>query len=332
MRTNVKNTSNRFIGTMVVGRNAVTFQATDGQRYEFSKLDGVSPNVPLPPVGTRIPYCLVTTNKNSELMYSFGPSRGTHIVRFKRFTAREGVDPAPKVRAGGPRTRKDGRSWYADDKLVFTALFEIVTGDFAGCELIHSLDYIFERDMDGTTFLNGGRAQVQSVEAFLQLVGFDVNNDSLTFTPNVLPDLEDILQERAEEHVFQVEVEDGWTKNISELAAGLDTIIKMQKKGAAKFIEEGLDEDEAEEDAPPVRKPAARPPVRPILQAEKDEDEVEEEDVFADPPTRMRPPVARPAPKVTVKREVVEDDWDDDGEVAGDPPHEPGTKSGNQVF
>jgi hypothetical protein len=296
MRQEIKSTSKRFNATKVsVGRKSVIIY-TEDERIDIPIPDGIPEEMELPPAGTQLRNVMVNTNGGGDMLYGFFPSKGTHIVKFYKFSCRDGEDPKPRTIPGGERKSNDGRKWYQPDRLGFTALLRVMAGEFEGCIIPLTLDYIFERDVDGTCFLKGGKKSVGRVQNFLDLCGFDTANETLRWTDNILPDLQMLLSERSDEATFQVAMKDGWVDEAAELPAGFN--FKSAKKAAA-----GEDDEEEEEVQP-----------RRVRQPVVEDDEPEEDDDRPEVPAKK---VVRPAQsKVTVKETDPDEDWSEDEDEA----------------
>lgn len=301
MRQEIKSSSKHFTASQLkVGRSSVIIYSDD-ERIDIQIPDGISEGVELPPAGTVLRNVQVSVNGGGDTLYGFFPAKGTHIVRFERFSARDGEDPKPRTQPGGERKLPDGRKYYAPDRQVFTALLRVLAGDFEGCIIPWTLDYIFERDVNGSCFLKAGKKSMARLENFLTLCGFDMNGE-LRWTENILPDLGMMLSENAEDYTFQVNMKDGWIDEASELPAGFR--FKATKKHAV------YDQDEEDEFEERQAKRAAHKQI--AKEVDFGDDEPEDDDDRPEVPAKK---VVRPAQsKVTVKSDEPADDedWEDD--------------------
>lgn len=217
---------------VLIGKTTVKILTQDGDRLEIPITDGVGEGTFLPPEGTTLTNCSVTTNKGGDQLYSLCPVKGAHVVCFERFAARRGEKPSPKHFDAQPPS--GNRRFWSPEKWSFTALLKIQTGDFAGCEIPWMLDYVFDRDTDNTVKLRGTNRANQKIKQFFELCGFDWITETIPFSENILPDLEMILGQRARKHVFQVTVacsEKGtvYVDEASELPAGFGGQIQTKQ-------------------------------------------------------------------------------------------------------
>lgn len=147
----------------------------------------------------------VTLNKaNDEIAFASPPGRDEpYVVKFLEFSNRVGASetnpgiPEPKIDPGGPRPGKNGQTYYADDRLVFRAKLEVVEkGPYKGLNVIYTLPYIFTQDDLSPTvaMFEGTAGQRKILEDFLRINGFDMVNDEIPWSGNVLPWLEPKLQ------------------------------------------------------------------------------------------------------------------------------------------
>jgi hypothetical protein len=314
MKFNSRSSSEKLVGDLKILKGGRVALLTEDGKYEFATED-VAENVVLPPVGTTLKKVSVRTNGNVTVLYGFAPSRGTQIVRFKGFSHKKDDECAPWTMQGGERKGRDGKKWYQEAKLMFTALLDIIDGDFQNCEVGLSLPYIFSKGKDGMAILDGGSKTIEKIVRFFELCGLSLEDDEFEFEENMLPGLEEVLLEMADDHVFQVEIEGGYVKNATDLPTGLEKHYIKGKKGKAQVEEDDFEDDE-EEDEPQPKKSSKRQP-EPV---DEDEDEKEEEQ-----PKRKasREPVretARPS-----RKPVVEEDDEDDEEE--EPEQKPARRS-----
>jgi hypothetical protein len=308
MKFNSRSSSEKLVGDLKILKGGRVALLTEDGKYEFAAED-VADGVALPDVGTTLKKVSVRTNGNCTVLYGFAPSRGTQIVRFKGFSHKKDDECAPWMMQGGERKGRDGKKWYQEDKLMFTALLDIIDGDFLNCEVGLSLPYIFSKGKDGMAILDGGSKTIEKIVRFFELCGLSLEDEEFDFEDNMLPGLEEVLLEMAADHVFQVEIEDGYVKNATDLPTGLekhyikgkakakaqvddddieDEDEEPQPKKSSKRQPEPVDEDEDEEETP--RRKTSREPVKetakPRRQPEPEEDEDEEDEEPAKPARR----------------------------------------------
>jgi len=154
-----------------------------------------------------------------------GPWEGSHLMRFASFvpTDDDGV-PEPRLKKGGPFKWVDAkgktRKGFARDKLQFTAMCEIVSGDYEGLQVGWFLDYIFTPREGNEVGWIGSTKSVTTLESFLKAAGCDFAVDSVPYDPeNVLPNLQAFLVEK--DAIFQGYIEEGKLASLSTLAPGL---------------------------------------------------------------------------------------------------------------
>jgi len=140
-------------------------------------------------------YSFRLSGDGSEL-YSIRPVEASVVVKFDRFAASKNELPMPRIQKGGPK-EYNGKKWYAQDKLVFTAILKIVSKRYRGMEIPYIMDYTFKQweDSEDTVIPYGSKRKDQVVE-FLKLFGWDEEQDSIPFSDNVLPFLEKLLKAR----------------------------------------------------------------------------------------------------------------------------------------
>ena len=154
------------------------------------------------------------------------PWGGQHLARFASFFPwDEDGQPEPRLKKGGPYRWYDDKigKWkkaFAKDKLQFTAMNEIVSGDYEGLQVGYFLDYIFVPREGNETGWVGSSKVVENMEKFLRAAGVDFVHDSLPWNPeNVLPALQTMLI--AKDAVYQMGIEEGQIAALSPLAPGV---------------------------------------------------------------------------------------------------------------
>lgn len=290
MKSQTKVTRNNVIGTLKVLKSGLIIQTLDGERIRISE-EGIPEGMVLPPVGSEIANCTIRLNGTSDVIWGWGPVKGKFIARFVEFAAGRDEDgnkelPEPRFQQGGYHPTKTGKGrWYAPDKYTFTPILEILNGDFKGCRIGVFLDYAFERDSSNNAYINAGKKMQEMIENFLVNAGFDMENEDIPYSENILPDLQMILAKRSKKNTMWIEVEGGYVKVIDEVPAGMDA--KYNGKSKLDEDDEDLDDDEEEEVVLPKKS-------KKVVEDDEDEDEV-------------------PA-KVAKKSRVVDPDEDEDDE------------------
>lgn len=163
----------------------------------------------------------VRLNSTGTEMYSIRPVKCTAVAVFERFTAKKDEPPQPKVQQGGPRNGSKG-TWYAKDKLIFTALFKIVSKKYRGMEIAYPLDYTFKQWENSTdTVIPTGSKNKDKVVTFLETTGWDAATDEIPYSENVLPFLEKLLKARNKQVLLAVN-DKGYIDSLSPFSNDLE--------------------------------------------------------------------------------------------------------------
>jgi len=216
------------LGTVKVLQSCVKIESEEGKIYEIAH-DKVAEGVVVAN-GSDISFSLST---NGDWLYNLRPANGSFFAKFVGFTKKKDDPiPVPKLAKGGPRTSRDGKSYFVPDRWQFTAIHEIINGNFAGAQYVQSLDYAFREADNGNTILVVSGGRTQRVEKFLDVVSGGSNYD-IPYSDNILPDLEAILLKKGA--VYQIIVEKGWVNGINLLPEGITKeMLTAAKKPAAK--------------------------------------------------------------------------------------------------
>lgn len=278
MRVDIKSSTKRLVASKVTIAKRAVVILTEDERIDIPIPDGIPDGVELPPVGTVLKDVLVSTDAAGDILYGMYPVKGTHIVVFSGFAHGKGQLPAPKSVEGKEINTKDGKHWYKPAHQIFTALLRVVHGPYKGCVIPWVQDYLFAKDSAGNVRISGGQASVSRVIRFLELCGFDIESE-IPYSDNILPDLEAILSETADDHPFQVLMGgNGYISEMSELPAGLrlDFLDKPE--------DEGVDDEDVEE----YEEPRRERPHRAFSKDSDDDDEDEDEDDLPVDPSPRR--------------------------------------------
>lgn len=268
MKQTVKSNRTYVTADMRVGNKTVKLTTTDGDVYEFSLDELTSNDVKVPPAGKILKGIKATLSADGNTLFGYGPASGSHLVRFSEFAHGQNQPPSPRMQQGGERTLKDGRKWFAPDKLVCTALLEVVSGDFEGCFIALSMDYCFDKDNTGMATMNGSVKALKRWEDLVRLSGGDLSNATIPFSSNVLPELQDEFGNE----VFQVRMENGFVADVIDIPAGLGVpkakpaAKKPAPKAPAKSSVKGKTEKELidEIEGKSAKKPAAPAKKAPV--------------------------------------------------------------------
>lgn len=174
-------------------------------------------------------------------LYGLNPFDGQHFMRIKAFLPPPRSDqtiPAPYLLPGGQvMTGRDGRgSWVSRDRMVFNVLFEIVGGECEGMSAVKMLTYMFRAGQDDLVeMVGGGGKAYTALDEFLTASGFEWDKDNLTFSNNILPDLQALLKKRGV--VFLGKFEEGWLTSFSKPPAGMAPPTRKERKPRQKKVE-----------------------------------------------------------------------------------------------
>lgn len=209
--------------------NRVVRIALNGEVYELP-LDAWDKNLP---AGE---YSLTLSKGLDKVMGVRPPYPGTHIVKFAEFANRLNEIPEPKIQRGGPRHTKNGGSYIAPDKLVFTSLLEVCDGSqYDGLKLTDTHTYGFEPvpgSPDAMVTMEGQK-DLERFETFMRVQGLPLADLIIPYSSNVLPWLEDQLQTRGK--MFMVTTDDkGFVDTRSPAPAHLLPKKATPKKKAKK--------------------------------------------------------------------------------------------------
>lgn len=177
---------------VTVGAKAVRIQL-DGEVYELP-VDAWDKNRP------NGEYQLTLSKNLDKIMGVRPPSPGTHVVKFVELGNKTNGIPYPKIQRGGPRTSKMGGKYMAPDKLVFTATLEVVDGgQYDGLRLVDTHTYGFDPvpGSQDAMIVMEGQKDLERFEAFMRAQGIGLADLVIPYAPNVLPWLEQYLQENA---------------------------------------------------------------------------------------------------------------------------------------
>jgi len=203
----------------------------DDERYNILMEDAPKYLINILMVNPSMPF-RINMNSDGTQIFSAGPKgRSSYFAVLDHFAAKEGEQPSPKMVPGGPRQKKDGKSWVAPDQLQFTAVFRVVVGPYAasatsGCEIAYNVPYAFKPTPEGMQIAGTGSKKCSE---FLMAAGMDFVNDTIPVQENILPWLEKTLKEREFVVVLSLN-EDGYVDTIAPAPEGTirpqDTIME----------------------------------------------------------------------------------------------------------
>lgn len=234
MKSQIKSGKTFDHGSITVLKNGVKLVSTTGETYDIGFTD-IPDYCHLPKAGKRIDAASYSLNTQGTMLYSVHPWNGKFFAEFVKIQAKDNELPRWRIQPGGPRTGKDGRSWMAEDKAVFTVICRITSGDFEGCEFAMNLDYLFQSDKSGFAEIVGRSKSVVALQEALALFGLDLETLQIRNTDNILPDLEEAILSIKNPPTFEADFENGWP-TLSELPVGMAAPKRTPapKKAAAK--------------------------------------------------------------------------------------------------
>jgi hypothetical protein len=163
------------------------------------------------------------TSDESDILY-IRPRNGTFYIEFSRFGAEPGE--LPTIRYDKPVDWK-GDPWLPERYKAFP-LYEAFASpkpEYNGMDILDTLTYQFQWDenlQDWAIVESTRKKWREHFDAILNVFGFDRQHDTFVYEgetydadgpadiTNVLPELEEILQQRGK--IGQVTVEDGWVQ------------------------------------------------------------------------------------------------------------------------
>ena len=162
-------------------------------------------------------------------LFEIRPWDGLHPVKIKEFTrTEENADfPEPYVKRGRPGQKRlpNGKisKWPAPpDELRFTAVLEIMGGEFKGYTVKYWLPYIFERGEGNVAKVKTrSTKRLERLQEFLRLAGWDAQNEDIPFSENVLPFLESELVGRSDKNHMMMTVSGGWPEGLGRIGTGI---------------------------------------------------------------------------------------------------------------
>jgi len=198
---------------------------------------------PLPEmaVGDRLQQVYFRLNSDEDTLYDLRPfgdpiAPPWFIARYKRAPHKEGEAPTHYFK--DERTvnyvdeRGKPRSFVDPACEQFNVMAEIISGPFKNCEVkIHLGYFYFEDTQEGGTRWRGKGSIGTFTDAFLTQAGFDWNNDTIPFSDNVVPQVDEILTARAPVHAFKIKIKKGWVKEVQPVEEGyLDYLLSQEEE------------------------------------------------------------------------------------------------------
>lgn len=190
----------------------------EGGNWELSvKLDGKAmrvfgSDVPCKP-STKLNKAFVKLNSEGSVVWQLSPTPGSYPVRFKEFGHKKDMPPEPYMADAKVGTARDGRKFEIPAMLKFTAVFEVTKGPSKHLTATLSIPYAFlpytaPGETQPSLAMIAGRGKGK-LEEFLRDAGMDFNADSIPWSENVLPALEEMLKSKNLELIAEVSGKDG---------------------------------------------------------------------------------------------------------------------------
>jgi hypothetical protein len=156
------------------------------------------------------------------------PISGSYIVGFMSFTRPQGSDvlgPAVPVQKEHNWRDKTTGVMRKQAYWAFTVVQEVLEGPFAGMRLFGPQEYRFvEAIVDGESvagiFGRSARAYIR-LKAWLEAAGLNWEEDTIAWSDNVLPEIEELLHGRMQPYLCQLDGKFGWPDTYSALPANL---------------------------------------------------------------------------------------------------------------
>jgi len=178
-------------------------------------------------------YHNVTISSDGNNVLSFFPAVGNYTVRLKEFAAKEGETPSPKT-----VTDKYG------EKQVFTAILEIVDGEYKGVTIPYRLQYNIA-DSDGVMGYSkriGRSPNVQALNSFLDCIGaFDYGE--LPYRENMLPIW--MAAANKAKKKFSLYMDNGWPVKVTPLMEDVD--LPAWEEEEKESVDDDLSTDDTED-------------------------------------------------------------------------------------
>jgi len=175
----------------------------------------------------------VTMSKDGTKILSVRPPAGTYIMKFKNMGNKVADVPEPKIQRGGPRQSRDGsKHWIAPDSLIFVTIQEVLSdGKYQGLEVYNNVPYIFSQvpGSNMTKLEASGKNELERVETYLRVAGFDLAKNDIPYSDNILPWLERYLQKNGRAFLGTLG-ENGFISTFADLPPELAPKAKKAKK------------------------------------------------------------------------------------------------------
>lgn len=163
----------------------------------------------------------VSIGSDGSKLFGIVPEKGTYIVRYNGMVAQEGSLPVPKLIEARVCKKKAGGTWTAPAKLVFTVLLRVLSVSHKRLTIPLPLDYSFEQYKDSNeTLIPLGSKSLEKTAKFVEMAGLDFTKDTIPWSENVLPFLDELFRDRNTK--FQIVLEKGYVESIIPMPSELD--------------------------------------------------------------------------------------------------------------
>lgn len=211
----------------------VVFKQKDGTllTYEFSEDDCLC--------DLHVGDVFAQLTKDNTQIQAIRPLHGSFVMKLNDFGHRQGQPPTFRTERARTVYYKDkdtgeDRSFPVDARLAFSALLEIVDDkEWMGTIVPFTVPYTVDQDrITGVAMIAGEPSNAKAMRYFMEMFGFDFEEDAIPYSPNILPMLLSVLHE-ADAYV-QVKVENGYIPRDGLSYAPSGYIAQIRKKSAAK--------------------------------------------------------------------------------------------------
>lgn len=190
----------------------------------------------------------VSLDREETKVRGFRPYSGTFIASFVELFHKKDQQPAPSLKPAktiswNDKKSGDPRTGTIPTHQEFTAVLKLHGEPWDGLKVFSYPWYMFEEDTDGTSKQVGPGNEITKVNALLRFIGFDFANDTLSFSDNVLPELQLILKSKGE-RVFMVEIDKGYIKQYKAMPVGVGAPTAKAKRGRPKKVVDDVAPDE----------------------------------------------------------------------------------------
>lgn len=156
----------------------------------------------------------ITLNAGGSKILSCRPGKpGSYFAFFSRFAF-----PEPRLVEESIGKKADGQTFKIERHLEFIPVFAITGGEYNGFEVSMKLWYTFRPVGNPAIVAVPSKGKVLN---FLIAAGLDLQNDTIMWSDNILPDLEKLLTSKNKLMIIQL-TDRGWISNLAEAPAGIE--------------------------------------------------------------------------------------------------------------